>query len=69
MQIKTQLNDVLNKKLSRKDFLKHVAIGMVALSGAGAALRLLAKDSNPSVTNRGGGYGTSAYGGRQEGNR
>jgi hypothetical protein len=66
MAIKSQVNELLNKKMDRQDFLKSIAIGMVAISGAGAALRLLApsqKTANPSNTM---GYGASAYGGSKE---
>lgn len=59
MALKTQLNAVLNKKMDRQDFLKHVAVGIVAVSGAGAALRLL----NPKPRSVSAGYGSSAYGG------
>lgn len=62
MQIKTQFNELLNKKVSRQEFIKHIGLGVVALSGAGAALRLLSSDSGKSPDN-GGGYGSSAYGG------
>ena len=60
MAIKTQVSAILNKKMDRQDFLKHVAIGVVALSGAGTALKLLAPKQAKSVD---GGYGGSAYGG------
>lgn len=62
MAIKTQVNAILNKKMDRQDFLKHVAIGVVALSGAGTALKLLSpRAKQPSASS--GGYGGSAYGG------
>ena len=46
--------------MDRQDFIKHIAIGVTALSGAGAALRLLSAPKQKSV---GLGYGDSAYGG------
>ena len=64
MAIKTQVDALLSKKMDRENFIKHVAIGMVALSGVGAALRLLApqqKQSRPSSADSS--YGGSAYGG------
>lgn len=42
MSFKHQLDDLLNKEMDRKDFLKHLAIGATVLSGAGAALRFFA---------------------------
>lgn len=58
--IKTQLNQLLAKQMDRKDFIKHVAIGVVALTGAGTALKLL---SGPQKKSTELGYGGSAYGG------
>ncbi len=60
MSLKPQLNQLLNKTMDRQDFIKHIAIGVTALSGAGAALRLLSAPKQKSV---GLGYGDSAYGG------
>jgi hypothetical protein len=48
--------------MDRSGFLKHVAIGMVAMTGAGAALRMLTPKSQQH-SSTGGGYGDSAYGG------
>jgi hypothetical protein len=66
MKIKQSVSSILNKQMNRQDFLKHIAIGVVALSGAGAALRLLAPEEKaaPPVAK---GYGGSAYGGDEEG--
>lgn len=62
MAIKNQLNSLLNKKMDRSGFIKHVAVGMVAMSGVGAALKMLAP--KPEATNSSAlGYGGSAYGG------
>lgn len=66
MAIKRQLNLLLNKQMDRQDFLKHVAIGVVALTGAGAALRLLAPDAKPVARTSSTGYGGSAYGGERK---
>ena len=63
MAIKTQINAILKKKMDRQDFIKHLAIGAVALSGAGTALRLLSQKQNKTAD---GGYGSSAYGGTLE---
>lgn len=61
MAVKTQLNAVLNKKMDRQGFLKHVAVGIVAVSGATTALRFLAPGKQHPVSVAG--YGSSAYGG------
>lgn len=64
MVVKAQVDALLNKKMDRQNFIKHVAVGVVAISGAGAALRLLGaqKPKAQSV-----GYGGSAYGGTKTG--
>ena len=72
MKISPQVSAILNKQMDRQDFLKHIAIGVVALSGAGAALRLLAPDGKPinnvAIAPVQKGYGGSAYGGNEENN-
>ena len=64
MVVKTEINALLNKKMDRKDFLKRVAVGLVAVTGVAAALRSLtpipAKEQQTPVSH---GYGGSAYGG------
>ena len=62
MALKTQVAAILSKKMDRQDFIKHVAIGMVAISGAGTALRLLAPKQNQQQSTVG--YGASTYGGK-----
>jgi len=61
-EIKVQVSDLLNKQMDRQDFLKHVAIGLVALTGASTALRLL----SPKQHTVDGGYGSAAYGGSED---
>jgi hypothetical protein len=65
MTIKTQLNELLDRKMDRQEFIKNIGMGLVAISGMGTALRLLAPkqhDATPN-THYGYGYGGSAYGG------
>mgnify|MGYP003606049654 CR=1 FL=1 len=66
MAIKTQVSAILNKKMDRQDFIKQVAVGMVALTGASSALRLLApkQEQHHSGSRSASGYGSSAYGGK-----
>ena len=69
MNIKPQVTAILNKEMDRQDFLKHIAIGVVALTGAGAALRLLAPSDNTAskpIATVVKGYGGSPYGGDEE---
>ncbi len=58
---KASLGDLLNKEMDRKQFLKHLGVGVLAISGVSAALRSMTfessgKSSQPS------GYGSSPYG-------
>lgn len=63
MAIKTQVSAILDKKMDRQDFLKHVAIGLVALSGAGAALKVLGSSQTKQQSSaKSNSYGGSAYG-------
>lgn len=62
MAIKSQIDAILNKKMDRSGFIKHVAIGMVAMSGVGAALKVLNPKQQQNTVSAGG-YGGSAYGG------
>lgn len=67
MIIKKEVTAILNKQMDRQDFLKHIAIGMVALTGAGAALKLMAPDEKIRTITVEKGYGGSAYGGDADG--
>lgn len=65
MVVKTEINALLNKKMDRKDFLKSIAIGLVAVTGVSAALRSFApvpaKERQTAAAPQS--YGGSAYGG------
>lgn len=58
--MKNDLDNLLQKEMDRREFLKHVGIGLVALTGASALLKALNGGSTPRRT---AGYGASAYGG------
>ncbi|MCA9334607.1 hypothetical protein KC953_00515 [Candidatus Saccharibacteria bacterium] len=61
--IKAQVSELLNKQMDRQDFLKHVGIGLVAMTGLSAALRFASMQSKHSAS----GYGSAAYGGTGDG--
>ena len=67
MDIKKQINDLFSKSMSRQDFLKHAAMGAVALVGGGALLRMGLSDNRSGGTSQKVGYGDSAYGGIKQG--
>jgi len=58
--VKKDFDDLLQKQMDRRDFLKHVGIGFVALTGVATILKTL---STLSGKQQGVGYGASAYGG------
>lgn len=66
--MKSELNNLLAKKMDRKDFLKHVGVGIVALTGVSAMLKVMSPlgsstgTQSAQPTSYGYGYGSSAYG-------
>lgn len=64
-----QLNEIMQKRMDRKDFLKHVAMGVAVITGAAGVIKLMKPDPQPSQgrapVEAAYGYGTSVYGGRQ----
>ena len=64
MSAKTDLATILNKKMDRKDFLRNVAIGLVAVTGVTSVVRAFTPSQGGSQTaSAPQGYGSSAYGG------
>lgn len=69
--MKSELNNLLAKKMDRKDFLKHVGVGIVALTGVSAMLKVMSPlGSGSSVSPKASeatsyGYGSSVYGGNK----
>lgn len=65
MSVKKDFNAILNQKMDRKDFLRNVAIGLVAVTGATTVLRAFTPHSSRRATTAAApqGYGASAYGG------
>lgn len=61
MSFKQDFTAILDKEMDRKDFIKHLGLGLLALTGLSAVLQTLA----PQHQRRSSGYGGSAYGGRK----
>lgn len=59
MATPTPINELLQKRMDRKDFLKHVAMGVAVLTGTAAVVKMF----RPQQQQSGMGYGASAYGG------
>lgn len=68
-----QIDELLAKKMDRRDFIKHLSIGTLALFGLGTVVKLLSpvekKSSvaSPSAATQTQslGYGAGAYGGKR----
>ena len=58
--MKKDLQVLLEKQVDRKDFLKHVAFGVVALTGVTALTKSLSGFVNRQQTS---GFGAGSYGG------
>ncbi|HLZ14587.1 MAG TPA: hypothetical protein VKQ34_01195 [Candidatus Saccharimonadales bacterium] len=56
----TQLQTLLHKEMTRKEFLATLGLGVAAVLGLGTVLRLLTGKSLSNHIPRG--YGSSAYG-------
>lgn len=60
-----QLDEIFQKRMDRKDFLKHVAMGVAVITGTAGVVKLLkpqaASSANKQVS---AGYGASIYGGQ-----
>ena len=65
MVLRSQLTALLNKKMDRADFLKHLAVGVVALTGVGGVLRTLGESPQPPKASQQT-YGNSTYGGSRQ---
>jgi hypothetical protein len=60
--MKNDLDELLQKQMDRRDFLKHVAIGFVALTGISVVVKTL--NTLSGAKRQTSGYGASVYGGR-----
>jgi arginine exporter protein ArgO len=64
--MKDNMSALLNKEVSRKEFLQHVGIAILALIGVGGLLKTLSESSKNQLqqsSQSGFGYGSGTYGG------
>lgn len=56
---------ILHAEMDRREFLRHIGLGMLMLTGAGMIFKSLTMTSREDGGKKsvGGGYGMSAYGG------
>jgi hypothetical protein len=69
MKIPQSVNALLEKPMDRRDFLKHIGLGLLLASGVGSIIRSLGQLSTggkqaSSAQLSAAGYGASVYGGR-----
>lgn len=63
-----QIDEILQKRMDRKDFLKHVGMGVAIITGTAGIVKMF-KPSNGKVASKSSaqsvamGYGASVYGG------
>lgn len=62
--MQSDFNGLLQKKMDRLTFLKHVGVGFVALTGVGSVVKALG-GFGTSSSSQTSGYGGSAYGGKR----
>ena len=66
MSIKTDIDELLARRIDRKGFIRYLFVGLIGLTGIGWTLRTL-KGTQDNQSNKSLGYGDSAYGGAQDG--
>lgn len=66
--MKEQIGELVQKEMTRKEFLATVGFGVVSIMGFGSLVKLLTgKGSSQSLRrNVSAGYGSSAYGGSKD---
>jgi hypothetical protein len=63
-----KLNDLMQKEMTRKEFLATLGFGVATVFGLSTLLRLITgKDNNPFHQQSSLGYGGGSYGGHKEG--
>ncbi len=60
--MKPDVNKLLQKRMDRKDFLKHLGIGFAAITGVATVFKAVTTMTNSGTVSKG--YGSSAYGGK-----
>lgn len=61
--MKEQIGELVQKEMTRKEFLTTVGFGVVSIMGFSSLLKLLTGKSHSLKRNLSDGYGSSAYGG------
>ncbi len=65
--IKTQVAELLQKEMDRKEFLRHIGIAVAVIVGLPTLLSALSRLQGGSIRQQSAGYGSSTYGGSKDG--
>jgi len=60
------IQTLMQKEMSRKEFLATMGFGLATIAGFGSIIKFLTGKSHPFQKQLGSGYGSSAYGGKKE---
>jgi hypothetical protein len=64
--MKDEVNSLLQKPMNRLDFLKHVGVGIAAVTGAAVVVKTMNSLGNHSSKQQSVGYGSAPYGGKKD---
>jgi hypothetical protein len=63
--MKDEVNSLLQKPMNRLDFLKHVGVGIAAVTGAAMVVKTM-NSLGGSTKQQSVGYGSAVYGGKKD---
>lgn len=63
--MKDEVNSLLQKPMNRLDFLKHVGVGIAAVTGAAVVVKTMNSLGN-NTKQQTVGYGSAVYGGKKD---
>jgi hypothetical protein len=63
--MKDEVDSLLQKPMNRLDFLKHVGVGIAAITGAAMVVKTMNSLGGSSAKQRTLGYGSATYGGNK----
>lgn len=63
--MKNNLNTLLQKEMTRKEFLATLGLGVATVMGLTTVLKMLSGNNGGQQVGSSGGYGASAYGGKR----
>jgi len=64
--MKDEVDSLLKKPMNRLDFLKHVGVGIAAITGAAVVVKTMNGLSTSSKSKQSLGYGSAVYGGKKD---